>query len=298
MPRVRPLPFVAVVVPVASACRDSTPPAAPRRDRGGVRAIGRAVNGPGEFPSVAAVSSRDDGSVVAYDPVQRRVSRFDSLGAVREQRSVAVPPSDAAAFRPDAMLGLSPSGDPLVATSRRAAQTDPIDAIIVRRFWVGADDRWRWALPDARADDSVYTLPGGALTIVPFARQPLAAVCGEDLVLAASHAMRVQRWSLAGRLCVQLDVMAPRREATAADLRDGLSAGMPPGMPVPDELVAMTRALRASIEVPLLDRLVCDREVGPRIAAIGEPGGSLLGGTDLGGGRLRARCPAAIDSSS
>lgn len=223
-----------------------------------VRTIGRAGNGPGEFRSVASVFAGDDGSVVAYDPVQRRVIRFDSLGVVREQRSVAVPPSDAAAFRPDAVLGLSPSGDPLVATSRREEQADPIAAITVRHFWVDADDRWRRALPDARADDSVYTLPSGALTIVPFARQPLAGACGQDLVLAASHELRVQRWSLDGRLRVQLDVAAPRREASEADLRDGLSAGVPPGMPVPDEILAQTRALRASIEVPLLDRLLCD----------------------------------------
>jgi hypothetical protein len=224
-----------------------------------VRAIGRAGNGPGEFRSVASVFASDDGSVLAYDPVQRRTIFFDSLGAVLEQRSVAVPPSDAAAFRPDAVLGLSPSGDPLVATSRREEQTDPIGAVTVRRFWVGADDRWRIARPDARADDSVYTLPSGALTMVPFARQPLAAVCGSDLVLAESHALRVQRWSLDGQLRVQVDIAASRRPATDADLREGLSVGMPPGMPVPDEFVAQTRALRAEIEVPALERVLCDQ---------------------------------------
>jgi hypothetical protein len=131
--------------------------------------------------------------VVTFDQVQRRAIRFDALGAALEQRSVAVPPAESGAFRPDSVWVVATDGDVRVPASRPDSQADTARDVMVLRFRHGTEEAWRLAAPDAAAEDSSRVLPGGALTLVPFARQPLAAVCGDDRVLADAQALRVQR---------------------------------------------------------------------------------------------------------
>jgi hypothetical protein len=207
-----------------------------------VRTIGRAGSGPGEFRAVASVFALPTGHLVAFDPVQRRAIRFDTLGAALEQRSLAVPPTESGTFRPDADWGVAADGDLLVTASRAEASADTTHGVTVRRFWRGAEDGWRRAAADAAVEDSTRALPGGGLTLVPFATQPLAAVCGDDLVLADAQSLRaprVQRVTREGALRVQTSIAVTPRLATDADFRDWLADGMPPGEPVPDEFVAL-----------------------------------------------------------
>jgi len=227
-----------------------------------VRIIGRPGSGPGEFRAVASVFATAGAEILAFDQVQRRVIRFDTLGAVLDQRSVATPTQPDGTFRPSAILGGSPGGDPLVRIVLRAEQPDPVDAIVVRTAWLRAGDTWHTVGRDERADDSVYTVPrpdgSVALTMVPFAPQPLFLVCGDRVVRTNSHGGAVSFESLDGALRSRAAWPAERIAASDDDLRLGLAAGVPPGERVPDEFVALTRTRRADIRVPAIARLVCD----------------------------------------
>ncbi len=227
-----------------------------------VRIIGRPGSGPGEFRAIASVFATPRAQILAFDQVQRRVVRFDTLGTVIEQRSVATPTFADGVFRPSALVGVSPDGDPLVRIDRREEQADPVGAILVRTAWLAAGERWRTAGLDARADDSVYTVPSPdgsvGLTIVPLAQQPLSLICGDRIVRAQSHAQGLAFESLDGALRVSVSMPVESAPASDDDLRLGLAAGLPPNMPVPEEFVAKSRALRADISVPSISRLLCD----------------------------------------
>lgn len=79
--------------------------------------------------------------------MQRRTIRFDTLGAALEQRSVAVPPAESGAFCPDNVWGVAADRDLLVTASRADALADTAHGVTVRRFWRGAEDRWRRMAP-------------------------------------------------------------------------------------------------------------------------------------------------------
>lgn len=227
-----------------------------------VRIIGRPGSGPGEFRAVASVFATSGAEILAFDQVQRRVIRFDTLGVVLDQRSVATPTQPDGTYRPSAILGGSPEGDPLVRIVLRAEQPDPVDAIMVRTAWLRAGDTWHTVGREERADDSVYTIPGPngsvAMTIVPFAPQPLSLVCGDRVVRTNSHGGAVSFESLDGALRSRVAWPSERIAASDDDLRLGLAAGVPPGERVPDELVALTRTRRDDIRVPAIARLLCD----------------------------------------
>lgn len=227
-----------------------------------VRIIGRPGSGPGEFRAIASVFATPRAEILAFDQVQRRVTRFDTLGSIIDQRSVATPTQPDGTFSPAAIEGARGEGDPLVRIFRREERTDPVGAIRVRTAWLGRDGSWRATGRDAFADDSVYRVPGSdgsvAMTMVPFAEQPLSLVCGDRIVRAHSHASGLSFESLDGALRVRVSIPVASSSASDDDLRSALGAGLPPGESVPDEIVAGTRARRADIRVPALRRLLCD----------------------------------------
>lgn len=55
-----------------------------------VRALGRRGRGPGEFNEPKGIRIRDDGGVTIYDPLQRRLSVFDSAGTVVDTHIIPI----------------------------------------------------------------------------------------------------------------------------------------------------------------------------------------------------------------
>jgi hypothetical protein len=182
-----------------------------------LRQLGRAGDGPGEYRAVSTIRRLSDGRVVLFDPVNRRMTEFADDGQVSTVMTFAT-----VRERPTAALslpaGVFDDGSVLVRAGAPAAAASGLSRPPFEFVRLSHGGRVQM-LPGVLDGDEVFMgAPGpngfAPIGVPPFGRKVLAAVCGDDFVLAENSGFPVRWQSGNGRL---------RREVQAQVVRQFLS---------------------------------------------------------------------------
>lgn len=228
-----------------------------------VRTIGRQGSGPGELRTLAGPWPAGNGVFSVYDLRQRRLTLFDTAGALLGSASVrpegvadsALVPFQAVNGATDGRLlmeAMRTSDERVTGTSRAPVTFVAVDSTgtvtPVGGPYPGLETFI--GMPDAQGRSRL----GRPL----FARATLAAACGDVVAIADNGAYDIRLVGADGRVRTIVRATVAADVATDDDLRGFLAAQSGGQLPVTEAMLANAREMQTNERLPVLHRLSCD----------------------------------------
>lgn len=231
------------------------------------RVIGSRGSGPGELRNVAGPFASPDAQLYVYDISNRRVTVFDTAGGYVGERRVAGTMSGDSTFTPTRFAGVGAQGDALFVLTAESPPSEGVSTSAAQLAWLDAAGAFRRFGPLHRTPPTLVGAADAsgarALGQSPMDPQLLAATCGDDVLVADSHAFTIDRQSADGQTRWSLRTDLRTRPATNEDFAVAMSLPFnPDGSLNPDmqEMVSRVRALSPNATVPVLSELLCDED--------------------------------------
>lgn len=221
--------------------------------------FGRSGDGPGEYRAVSSLRQLDDGKITIFDPVNRRVTEFQSDGRVAQVATYSTL-KDRPNAAPSSPAGVFNDGSVLVRAASPALPAPGLSRSPFEFVRLYPNDSSN-VLPGTFNGDEVFVGtpgPGGfaPIGVPPFGYKTLAAVCGESFVLAENFGHEVQLRNANGALQRVVRVSFPSQLLSANDYTEYWKQN---GLDAPSEDdVARIKQMTHGDSLPLLKALHCD----------------------------------------
>ncbi len=233
-----------------------------------LRSSGSSGSGPGQMRAVRGPFVSADNWLVVYDPRQRRIMHYDSMGGSVKSQTVAAFSTGDTAFFIRTLVGAQADRRALFELTHEASR-DADGAINTNTQLASLDGSGQWQLiGPSRAAPSLSRHPPGASGALGAGMSPLAprtidVVCGNDIVTTSTHDFTVNRSSDNGALQLSIRTDLQPRRASVQDF--ALEMGRPftaEQMQSPEMQLAVQQMSKqfSNAEAPIVSGIHCDEQ--------------------------------------
>ena len=227
-----------------------------------LRAVGREGAGPGEFRSISGPWRVAGNRFAAYDPSLRRVAVFiapDSLERTTRVTVRTLPDSSYLVWR---AFGVTPSGVALLWVDGAPLRTPGMARPSMSVIAMDSSGRGTKIGPSrpglARYVMAPRTDGAVSMGLSPFAPSPVAAPCGENVIVADNEAYGATVLALNSHASMILRADVARRTALDPDYFAVVRAQFGAEAKVTEEIIGPMRMMTPSGFLPVLRAMYCD----------------------------------------